>query len=174
MRNRPVTSLRPDWMIRGGRGNRGLREFQQPARRKKSRHCSMQSLQPAGLACVGQKDRTMPALPLIASKMHDLEFVECGGQPLPDVEGVALVASSKLAKFVPVEVGWSPDGGSWRRLVLGREGCPGERISIQAVSEAPLVFEIRLQTEAKCGPIAFFLAMETQGRTGIKWPVTTM
>ncbi len=92
-------------------------------------------------------------------------YVECPEEPLPSVEGIAIVASTREAKFVPVEVEKNHDGTSWRSLVLAREGSPNERIEIRAVRESPLILEVKYSTNTKCGPIEFHLAMETHGRT---------
>jgi hypothetical protein len=100
--------------------------------------------------------------------MRGTHYVECRQSALPDVEGIAIVASTHEAKFVPAEV--ERAGSSWRSLVLVREGHPGERIVLRPVSDDPLVIEIRFETDARCGPVAFHLAMETQGRTLDGWP----
>ena len=102
--------------------------------------------------------------------MRGSTWVQCRLRTLPDAEGLAIVASTQAARFVPAEVDRTADGTSWRSLVLVREGHPGERIVIRPVSEDPLVIEIRVETDATCGPVAFHLAMETQGRTLDGWP----
>ena len=100
--------------------------------------------------------------------MRGTQYVECRQRTLPDAEGIAIVASTREATFVPAEV--ERAGSSWRSLVLAREGHPGERIVLRPVSDDPLVIEIRFETDAECGAIAFHLAMETQGRTLDRWP----
>jgi hypothetical protein len=102
--------------------------------------------------------------------MRPPHHVECRLRPLPRVEGIALVASTRAAKFLPAEVEVTADGTSWRSLDLVRDGHPGERIALRTVCEDPLVIEIRFETDADCGPVAFHLAMETQGRTLDGWP----
>jgi hypothetical protein len=97
--------------------------------------------------------------------MRGPTYVECGIETLPDVEGIALVASVGTVKFVPAAVERAPDGTSWRSLVLVREGFPEQRIGIRIVAQHPQVLEVRFDTDAECGPVAFYLAMETQGRT---------
>lgn len=91
-------------------------------------------------------------------------FVECHGS-LPDVNSIAIVASTKGIRFVPVEVKKTLEGDSWLSLVLAREDDPSQTIEIQTVSRDPLVVKVCFQTDAKCGPVAFHIAMETHGRT---------
>ena len=105
--------------------------------------------------------------------MRGSSYVECRLRALPDAEGIANVASTREATFVPVEVESGPDATSWRSLVLARAGHPDQRIVLRPVSDDPLVIEIRVETDAACGPVAFHLAMETHGRTLDRWPPAT-
>jgi hypothetical protein len=102
--------------------------------------------------------------------MRGSSFVECRLRTLPDAGGIAIVASTREANFVPVEVEPAAAGASWRSLVLARVGHPGERIVLRPVSADPLVIEVSVETDASCGPVAFHLAMETQGRILEGWP----
>jgi hypothetical protein len=96
--------------------------------------------------------------------MPNSSYVECPDE-LPDVEGVAIVASEKGARYLPIHVERTADGKSWRCLTLALEGDPEQRIEIAPVGEAPLTLRIRYKTKTKHGPVAFYLAMESHGRT---------
>ncbi len=56
------------------------------------------------------------------------------------------------------------DDGQWKQLTLVHSGDRKHRIEIAPVSLNPLTLQISSDDKKKAHAVAFFLAMETQGR----------
>jgi hypothetical protein len=90
--------------------------------------------------------------------------VECRG-PRPEARAIGVVAWEGSTE-VHIDGDFeNPTDESWSRLTVVRADDPDRRIEIEPVSLEPLVLRIS-SDEKKCADrVAFFIAMESHGRT---------